>query len=31
MTMNAVQDALPEGLSRLLTILNDSINSQQAP
>lgn len=31
MTMNAVQDALPEGLSRLLTILNDSINSQRAP
>jgi len=29
MTMNAVQDALPEGLSRVLTILNDSINSQK--
>lgn len=28
MTMNAVQDALPEGLSRVLTILNDTINSQ---
>lgn len=30
MTMNAVQDALPEGLSRVLTILNDSINTQKA-
>ena len=30
MTMNAVQDALPEGLSRLLTILNDTINSKKA-
>lgn len=29
MTMNAVQDALPEGLSRVLTILNDSIHSQK--
>ena len=29
MTMNAVQDAAPEGLSRVLTILNDSINSQK--
>ena len=29
MTMNAIQDALPEGLSRVLTILNDSINSQK--
>jgi uncharacterized protein DUF2589 len=29
MTMNAVQDALPEGLSRVLTILNDTINSQK--
>jgi uncharacterized protein DUF2589 len=29
MTMNAVQDALPEGLSRVLTILNDAINSQK--
>jgi hypothetical protein len=29
MTMNAVQDALPEGLSRVLTILNDAIKSQQ--
>lgn len=28
MTMNAVQDALPEGLSRVLTILNDTINSK---
>jgi Protein of unknown function (DUF2589) len=27
MTLNAVQDALPEGLARLLTILNDTINS----
>jgi Protein of unknown function (DUF2589) len=27
MTMNAVQDALPEGLARVLTILNDTINS----
>jgi hypothetical protein len=31
MTLNAVQDALPEGLSRLLTILNDTINSQKHP
>ncbi|MBI2927909.1 MAG: DUF2589 domain-containing protein [Verrucomicrobia bacterium] len=30
MTMNAVQDALPEGLARLLTILNDTINSKKA-
>jgi hypothetical protein len=29
MTMNAVQDAMPEGLSRVLTILNDTINSQK--
>jgi hypothetical protein len=29
MTMNAVQDALPEGLSRVLTILNDTISSQK--
>lgn len=27
MTMNAVQDSLPEGLSRVLNILNDTINS----
>lgn len=29
MTMNAVQDAIPEGLSRVLTILNDAIKSQK--
>jgi hypothetical protein len=29
MTMNAVQDAIPEGLSRVLTILNDTIKSQK--
>jgi hypothetical protein len=30
MTMNAVQDAMPEGLSRVLSILNDTINSKPA-
>jgi hypothetical protein len=29
MTMNAVQDAIPEGLSRVLTILNDAIKAQK--
>ena len=29
MTLNAVQDALPEGLSRVLAILNDSIKSRK--
>jgi hypothetical protein len=29
MTMNAVQDLLPAGLSRVLTILNDTINSKK--
>jgi len=31
MTLNAVQDEIPEGMSRVLTILNDTINSQKAP
>jgi hypothetical protein len=30
MTMNAVQDSIPEGLSRVLTILNDTIRSEKA-
>lgn len=29
MTLNAVQDAIPEGLSRVLTILNDAIKAQK--
>jgi hypothetical protein len=29
MSLNAVQDAIPEGLSRVLTILNDAIKSEQ--
>jgi hypothetical protein len=29
MTMNAVQDAIPEGLSRVLTILNDAIKAEK--
>lgn len=29
MTMNAVQDAIPEGLSRVLNILNDAIKAQK--
>jgi hypothetical protein len=28
MTLNAVQDALPEGLSRVLAILNDAIKAE---
>ena len=30
MTMNAVQDAIPEGLARVLTIFNDTIQSEAA-
>jgi uncharacterized protein DUF2589 len=29
MTMNAVQDAIPEGLNRVLTIFNDAIQSEK--
>ena len=31
MTLKAVQDQIPEGLSRVLTILNDTIQAQKAP
>jgi Protein of unknown function (DUF2589) len=30
MTMNAVQDQIPEGLARVLTILNDAITTQKS-
>ncbi len=30
MTMNAVQDQIPEGLARVLTMLNDAISAQKA-
>jgi len=31
MTMNAVQDAIPEGLARTLAILNDAIKASAKP